>query len=84
MYSREWGLNLVPCNLRPSPPPLPPDIEDSTVLWETIPAPAMDEALLLHHACLRAVAAKHKGYESATEGDSFVLAFFRSALNPEA
>ncbi len=35
----------------------------------------MDVALRLHHACIRSVLLRHNGYESATEGDSFVLAF---------
>ena len=42
---------------------------------ETQPASVMNEALVQHGACLRALLAKHRGYESATEGDSFIIAF---------
>ncbi|GLI61280.1 hypothetical protein VaNZ11_003629 [Volvox africanus] len=53
------------------------DIEGSTRLWEELPEVVMDCALRLHHACLRRVLVRHQGYESATEGDSFILAFHR-------
>lgn len=48
--------------------------QNSTLLWESLSAAVMDEALRLHHTCIRAVAAKHLGYESATEGDVSVAA----------
>ncbi|KAG2436425.1 hypothetical protein HXX76_006729 [Chlamydomonas incerta] len=51
------------------------DIEDSTRLWEEIAADVMSRALQLHHACIRHLVVEHHGYESATEGDSFILAF---------
>ncbi|GFH24554.1 guanylate cyclase domain-containing protein, partial [Haematococcus lacustris] len=51
------------------------DIESSTTLWEVLPSHVMDETLREHHACIRQVLLKHNGYESATEGDSFLLAF---------
>ncbi|GIL91187.1 hypothetical protein Vretimale_18827, partial [Volvox reticuliferus] len=51
------------------------DIQDSTVLWEGLPAEVMDAAVKLHHRVIREQLLKHKGYESATEGDSFILAF---------
>ncbi|PNH00256.1 Adenylate cyclase, partial [Tetrabaena socialis] len=52
------------------------DIEGSTQLWEELPAVVMGYALRLHHSCIRRILVRHRGYESATEGDSFVLAFF--------
>ncbi|KAG2488551.1 hypothetical protein HYH03_012870 [Edaphochlamys debaryana] len=51
------------------------DIQDSTALWEALPAAVMDEAIDLHHACLRRCTTACGGYESATEGDAFILAF---------
>ncbi len=39
----------------------------------------MDAALLTHHACVRRVLSAHGGYESGTEGDSFILAFYSPA-----
>lgn len=58
------------------------DIQGSTQLWEMLPADVMDRALRMHQAVLRSALRRHAGYESATEGDSFVLAFHspRSAL----
>ncbi|EFJ46911.1 hypothetical protein VOLCADRAFT_118024, partial [Volvox carteri f. nagariensis] len=53
------------------------DIESSTKLWEELPEVVMGCALRLHHACLRKVLVRHRGYESATEGDSFILAFHK-------
>lgn len=49
--------------------------QDSTRLWELLPASTMDSAIDLHHACLRTCSAAHGGYEALTEGDSFTLAF---------
>ncbi|PNH12354.1 Adenylate cyclase [Tetrabaena socialis] len=51
------------------------DIQNSTRLWEELSVATMDSALKLHHATIRAVLAEHDGYESATEGDSFIVAF---------
>lgn len=35
----------------------------------------MNSALSLHGTCLRMVMRKHHGYESCTEGDSFIVVF---------
>ncbi|GLI69051.1 hypothetical protein VaNZ11_013593 [Volvox africanus] len=51
------------------------DIESSTTLWESLPADVMDAAMQVHDATIRSLATLHDGYESANEGDSFVLAF---------
>jgi class 3 adenylate cyclase len=49
--------------------------QNSTVMWEVLPMALMEEVLRVHHATLRSLLDKHRGYESATEGDSFILAF---------
>ncbi len=36
---------------------------------------AMDEAIRLHHTLIRNLIARNYGYESATEGDSFIMGF---------
>ncbi len=41
--------------------------QDSTALWEALPAAVMSEAVRLHHTCVRKLLLSHKGYESATE-----------------
>ncbi|KXZ50689.1 hypothetical protein GPECTOR_15g373 [Gonium pectorale] len=51
------------------------DVQNSTVLWEGLPVQVMDVVLKLHHSVVRAVLHEHDGYESATEGDSFIVAF---------
>jgi hypothetical protein len=51
------------------------DIQDSTVLWETQSQAVMDVVIKLHHHAIREQLLKHHGYESTTEGDSFILAF---------
>ncbi|GIL73559.1 hypothetical protein Vretifemale_3702 [Volvox reticuliferus] len=51
------------------------DVQNSTVLWEALPVTTMDCALRVHNACIRQALAKYDGYESATEGDSFIVAF---------
>eukprot|EP00798_Chlamydomonas_sp_ICE-L_P026778 gene26778-4362_t len=58
------------------------DIESSTNLWEKLDATVMDSALTIHHAVIREIARKHRGYENGTEGDSFTIAFHtaRSAV----
>jgi class 3 adenylate cyclase len=44
-------------------------------MWEVLPMALMEEVLRVHHTTLRSLLDKHNGYESATEGDSFILAF---------
>jgi class 3 adenylate cyclase len=44
-------------------------------MWEKLPMALMEEVLRVHHVTLRSLLDKHNGYESATEGDSFILAF---------
>ncbi|GFH28764.1 guanylate cyclase domain-containing protein, partial [Haematococcus lacustris] len=51
------------------------DIQDSTVIWETLPADVTDQAVKLHHEVIRQSSMVHRGYECCTEGDSFILAF---------
>jgi class 3 adenylate cyclase len=50
-------------------------LQNSTVMWEKLPMALMEEVLRVHHVTLRSLLDKHNGYESATEGDSFILAF---------
>jgi len=50
------------------------DVQGSTSLWEACPS-AMEQALRLHDATMRKMAAKHQGYEVTTEGDAFQIAF---------
>ncbi|KAG2497707.1 hypothetical protein HYH03_004444 [Edaphochlamys debaryana] len=64
-----------------APPPGPAtciavtDIEGSTSLWEALPEAVLDRALRTHHCVVRTTSSRYRGYESATEGDSFILAF---------
>ncbi|KAG2497722.1 hypothetical protein HYH03_004458 [Edaphochlamys debaryana] len=64
-----------------APPPGPAtciavtDIEGSTSLWEALPEAVLDRALRTHHRVVRTTSSLYRGYESATEGDSFILAF---------
>ncbi|KAG1660668.1 hypothetical protein FOA52_006829 [Chlamydomonas sp. UWO 241] len=51
------------------------DIMDSTALWETQGSGVMECALATHNAVVRKALGKWSGYEQATEGDSFLLAF---------
>ncbi|KAG2440501.1 hypothetical protein HYH02_010379 [Chlamydomonas schloesseri] len=51
------------------------DIQSSTRLWEELSVNTMDAALKMHHAVFRKLMSAHDGYESATEGDSFIVAF---------
>ncbi|KAG2446180.1 hypothetical protein HXX76_000773 [Chlamydomonas incerta] len=51
------------------------DIQNSTRLWEELSVATMDAALKTHHATFRKLMPLHDGYESATEGDSFIIAF---------
>jgi predicted ATPase/class 3 adenylate cyclase len=50
------------------------DLEGSTRLWEEQPA-AMETALAIHDARLRAAIEHHGGYVFTTAGDSFAVAF---------
>jgi class 3 adenylate cyclase len=50
------------------------DIEGSTMMWEQNPS-AMKDALNVHDSIIRRCYVKQSGYEIATEGDSFRLAF---------
>ncbi|GFR44062.1 hypothetical protein Agub_g5222 [Astrephomene gubernaculifera] len=51
------------------------DVEGSTALWEVIKPEVMDVVFNLHHDCMRRTAVRFGGYESQTEGDSFIIAF---------
>lgn len=69
-----WGGALPP-GVSPDTTLLITDIQGSTGLWEALEPGVMDAALAQHDAALRSAAARHRGYESMTEGDSFTLAF---------
>ena len=45
------------------------------IIRETLPTTVMEASVHLNETCLRSLTAKHHGYESATEGDSFIIAF---------
>ncbi|GAX72747.1 hypothetical protein CEUSTIGMA_g203.t1 [Chlamydomonas eustigma] len=51
------------------------DVQNSTVLWESLPSEIMDRAYNVHHACIRRLLHKYRGYENLTEGDSFICTF---------
>ena len=51
------------------------DIQDSTKLWESLPAEAMGSSVRLHFDCLRAALKECHGYLSYTEGDALFAAF---------
>ncbi|PNH06030.1 Adenylate cyclase [Tetrabaena socialis] len=53
------------------------DIQDSTSLWEALDPAVMDAAVKVHCRIIRELLVPHNGYESMTEGDSFILAFQR-------
>ena len=72
------GLSLLLVTILPPAPAS--DIQSSTGLWEHLDAGVMDRALSTHHAVMRKAIADWSGYESATEGDSFIVAF-RSATD---
>ncbi|KXZ55389.1 hypothetical protein GPECTOR_3g515 [Gonium pectorale] len=77
---RRGNLDWVKRLGKPGTAPVPvalcvTDIQDSTSLWEALPAAVMSEAVRLHHAAVRRLTCFHGGYESSTEGDSFILAF---------
>ncbi|KAG2447205.1 hypothetical protein HYH02_007946 [Chlamydomonas schloesseri] len=69
-----WGA-VAPPGAGPGTTLLLTDIQNSTVLWETLPPDVMDAAIRCHHDVLRGLLQPHGGYESATEGDAFILAF---------
>ncbi len=50
------------------------DIQASTVLWARYPE-QMGRGIDVHHATLRDLISRHKGYEVKTIGDSFMVAF---------
>jgi class 3 adenylate cyclase len=50
-------------------------MQDSTGLWEKLSPQVMEKVLRVHHGTLQQLLEAHRGYESATEGDSFILAF---------
>ncbi|KAG2449099.1 hypothetical protein HYH02_005847 [Chlamydomonas schloesseri] len=54
------------------------DIEGSTTLWDKM-SDVMNLALDTHNSIVRELLGRHRGYECLTEGDSFVLAWHRSA-----
>ncbi|MEW5311588.1 MAG: hypothetical protein WDW38_003291 [Sanguina aurantia] len=78
---RRWRSTLVKEGLisHPGVGPLSTlvvtDIEDSTHFWEVLESATMDSVFTLHHSCVRTTCAKWGGYESQTEGDSFIIAF---------
>ncbi|GIL86420.1 hypothetical protein Vretimale_11650 [Volvox reticuliferus] len=72
---RTLTLAVRPPGATPLTTLLVTDIQNSTNLWEQLPTSIMNEAIRLHHRCLRGLLLKCNGYESATEGDSFILAF---------
>ncbi|GLI67730.1 hypothetical protein VaNZ11_011931 [Volvox africanus] len=72
---RTLTLAVRPPGATPLTTLLVTDIQNSTNLWEQLPTSVMNETIRLHHRCLRGLLLKCNGYESATEGDSFILAF---------
>eukprot|EP00798_Chlamydomonas_sp_ICE-L_P011265 gene11265-18891_t len=68
-------LRLTPPGVIPSTTLVITDIESSSSMWEWFPSDVMDEALVVHHRTVRNSLNSWAGYESATEGDSFILAF---------
>jgi hypothetical protein len=51
------------------------DIMESTALWETLAPGVMECAVATHNTVVRQAVGRWNGYEQATEGDSFLLAF---------
>ncbi|KAG2494440.1 hypothetical protein HYH03_007492 [Edaphochlamys debaryana] len=51
------------------------DVQNSTLLWETLPPGLMDVCLGIHHRTLRQAIADNRGFECFTEGDAFAVAF---------
>ena len=82
VYVRRSGAAGVLRRLRGPPDPANPetsfamtDIQDSTRLWESLPADVMSRALTMHNDCLRQALRECYGYLSFTEGDAFFVAF---------
>ncbi|GIL68615.1 hypothetical protein Vafri_21869 [Volvox africanus] len=73
-HIQEQGAQRAP-GVGPLTTLLVTDIANSTGLWESLPEEVMDQALKLHNTCMRALLVRFNGYESTTEGDSFILAF---------
>ncbi|GFR40812.1 hypothetical protein Agub_g1432, partial [Astrephomene gubernaculifera] len=73
-----WGRALAP-GAAPGTSLVVTDIVDSTRLWETVPSIAMSRAVQMHHDTLRSLLGSYNGYESATEGDAFILSFYTTA-----
>jgi hypothetical protein len=46
---------------------LPPDIQSSTEMWETLPEQISDQAVGLHADIIRTLMKLHNGYECGTE-----------------
>eukprot|EP00798_Chlamydomonas_sp_ICE-L_P021495 gene21495-28475_t len=70
-----WGGNLNAPHASQETTLMVTDIESSASLWEKLPGGVMDRAWHEHHKVLRDCLNKWDGYESGTEGDSFILAF---------
>ena len=54
------------------------DIQASTALWAALPQ-VMSKALDVHHALIRRLIPKYKGYEVKTIGDAFMIAFCKAS-----
>ncbi|GIL56696.1 hypothetical protein Vafri_11999 [Volvox africanus] len=76
---RSWHNRRKGFATAPGPGPdttlLVTDIQSSTSLWEHLDQEVMSTALSLHNSIMRKNIAAFSGYESATEGDSFIVAF---------
>ncbi|KXZ51343.1 hypothetical protein GPECTOR_13g831 [Gonium pectorale] len=68
---------LVFTNATPGYQPPPVSIPTAMIsrLWEHLDSVVMDHALSIHHVVMRSAILEWGGYESATEGDSFIVAF---------
>lgn len=78
---RSRHLSWLGAVLPPAPGPLTTfvctDIQGSTSLWEQLPQHVMVDAMRVHDTAARRLLLKHRGFEVATEGDAFILAFHR-------
>eukprot|EP00798_Chlamydomonas_sp_ICE-L_P017465 gene17465-23767_t len=77
-YMKKEKHTGVP-GISPSTTILVTDIQDSTNLWEALPDTVMTQVLHIHHECIRRQLLLFGGYESATEGDSFIVTFHNPA-----
>lgn len=75
LHYRSWLGKLLPPGKGVEATILVSDIQGSTCLWELLPPDVMDRAINIHHECIRRHLLVHHGYEVATEGDSFIIAF---------